>query len=87
MTTETASPRPTHRVYAVIKKKAQEKGIWLEIGAAWPHRYGRGYGLRSTSSRARLTPSWSFAPSSLRRPLSAPRRPPATGGALSRSGT
>jgi hypothetical protein len=40
MTTETSTNRPTHRVYAVIKKEGQEKGTWLEIGAAWPHRDG-----------------------------------------------
>ena len=46
MTTETASTRPTHRVYAVIKKKGHEKSTWLEIGAAWPHRDGKGYALK-----------------------------------------
>jgi hypothetical protein len=42
MTTETNSNRPTQRVYAVITKKNHEKGTWLEIGAAWPHRDGKG---------------------------------------------
>jgi hypothetical protein len=47
MTTETSSNRPTHRVYAVIiKKEGREKGNWLEIGAAWPHRDGKGYGVK-----------------------------------------
>ena len=46
MTTDAASTRPTHRVYAVIKKKGHEKGTWLEIGAAWPHRDGKGYALK-----------------------------------------
>jgi hypothetical protein len=47
MTTETNSNRPTHRVYAVInKKEGREKGTWLEIGAAWPHRDGKGYGVK-----------------------------------------
>jgi hypothetical protein len=45
MTTEINSNRPTHRVYAVIKKEGREKGTWLEIGAAWPHRDGKGYGV------------------------------------------
>ena len=45
MTTETNSNRPTHPVYAVIKKEGREKGTWLEIGAAWPHRDGKGYGV------------------------------------------
>jgi hypothetical protein len=46
MTTETDSNRPTHRVYALIKKKGHEKRTWLEIGAAWPHRDGKGYGVK-----------------------------------------
>jgi hypothetical protein len=46
MTTETNSNRPTQRVYAVIKKEGNEKGTWLEIGAAWPHRDGKGYGVK-----------------------------------------
>jgi hypothetical protein len=45
MTTETDSNRPTHRVYAVIKKEGREKGAWLEIGAVWPHRDSKGYGV------------------------------------------
>ena len=46
MTTETSNNRPTHRVYAVIiKKEGRENGTWLEIGAAWPHRDGKGYGV------------------------------------------
>jgi hypothetical protein len=45
MTTETNSNRPTHRVFAVIKKEGNEKGTWLEIGAAWRHRDGKGYGV------------------------------------------
>lgn len=47
MTTETNSNRPTHRVYAVIiKKEGAAKGAWLEIGAAWPHRDGKGYSMK-----------------------------------------
>ena len=46
MTTETASTRPSHRVYAVIKKKGHEKSSWLEIGAAWPHRDGKGFAVK-----------------------------------------
>ena len=45
MTTEINSNRPTHRVYAVIKKQGREKDTWLEIGAAWSHRDGKGYGV------------------------------------------
>ena len=47
MTTKTNSNRPTHRVYAVIiKKEGAAKGAWLEVGAAWPHRDGKGYNLK-----------------------------------------
>jgi hypothetical protein len=46
MTTETTSNRPTHRVYAVTKKEGNEKGTWLEIGAAWLHRDGKGFGVK-----------------------------------------
>jgi hypothetical protein len=47
MTTETSNNRPTHRVYAVmINKKGREKGKWLEIGAAWLLRDGKGYGVK-----------------------------------------
>jgi hypothetical protein len=50
MTTETNSNRPTHRVYAVIiKKEGGAKGAWLEIGAAWSHRDGKGFNLKLDS--------------------------------------
>jgi len=43
-TTNTPS-RPTHRVYAV-KKIGDDKSRWTDIGAAWPHRDGKGYSLK-----------------------------------------
>jgi hypothetical protein len=46
MTTETTTNRPTHRVYAVIKRTGAAKANWTEIGAAWPHRDGKGFNLR-----------------------------------------
>ena len=46
MTTETSDGRPTHRVYAVLKKKGHDKATWLEIGAAWPHRDGKGFAVK-----------------------------------------
>lgn len=46
MTTETTKSRPTHRVYAVSKKEGAEKGRWTEIGAAWPHKDGKGFNLK-----------------------------------------
>lgn len=45
MTTET-SRRPTHRVYAVIKREGADKANWTEIGAAWPHKDGKGFNLK-----------------------------------------
>ena len=45
MTNETSTNRPTHRVFAVTKKPKADKGIWTPIGAAWPHRDGKGFNL------------------------------------------
>ena len=45
MTTETTHSRPTHRVYAVRKARG-DKAHWTEIGAAWPHRDGKGFNLQ-----------------------------------------
>lgn len=44
MTRETAK-RLTHRVYAVTEKAGVAKSYWTPIGAAWPHRDGRGYSV------------------------------------------
>jgi hypothetical protein len=44
MTKQTAK-RPTHRVYAVTEKDGADKAFWTAIGAAWPHRDGRGYSV------------------------------------------
>lgn len=39
---ETLKPkRPTHRAYI-----AREKGRWLEIGAAWLHKDGKGFRVK-----------------------------------------
>ena len=54
MTTETNSNRPTHRVYAVIKKEGREKGTWLEIGAAWPCLPFRGIRIFLTTGPSKL---------------------------------
>lgn len=40
------SKRPSHRVYAVYRKNADDKGRWTEIGAAWSHGDGKGYSLK-----------------------------------------
>jgi hypothetical protein len=44
MTKQTAK-RPTHRVYAVTDRPDNAKPFWTAIGAAWPHRDGRGYSV------------------------------------------
>ena len=46
MTKKTANNRPTHRVYAVVKNDGAEKGSWFELGAAWPHKDGKGYSVK-----------------------------------------
>jgi hypothetical protein len=41
------SDRPSYRTYAVeddVKEGA--KAAWTEIGAAWPHKDGKGYSVR-----------------------------------------
>jgi hypothetical protein len=35
---------PSHRVYAVTKNG--EKSFWREIGAAWEHGDGKGFGVQ-----------------------------------------
>jgi hypothetical protein len=41
----TTKTRPTHRIYSVAKN-CDEKSRWTELGAAWPHRDGKGFQLR-----------------------------------------
>jgi hypothetical protein len=43
----TTKNRPTHRIYSVTKD-ASGKSDWKDIGAAWPHKDGRGFNLRFT---------------------------------------
>lgn len=40
----TTSKLPSHRVYAVTKKG--ERSFWREIGAAWEHGDGKGFGVK-----------------------------------------
>ena len=35
---------PTHRVYSVATQ-GEKKTTWQEIGAAWPHKDGKGFNL------------------------------------------
>lgn len=44
---QTAKAYPTHRIYAVSKDG--EKSRWTEIGAAWPHKDGKGFQLKYTA--------------------------------------
>ena len=41
----TAKARPTHRIYSV-SKNGDEKPFWTELGAAWPHKDGKGFQLK-----------------------------------------
>jgi hypothetical protein len=43
--TNTTKVQPTHRIYSVTKN-GDEKANWLEIGAAWPHKDGKGFNLK-----------------------------------------
>ena len=40
--------RPTHRIYSVTKN-GDRKATWQEIGAAWPHKDGKGFNLTFTA--------------------------------------
>jgi hypothetical protein len=41
---KTEKTLPTHRVYSV-SKNGDQKATWQEIGAAWPHKDGKGFNL------------------------------------------
>ena len=43
--TTTSPNKPSHRVYAVTKRKSGEND-WTEIGACWPHGDGKGFNLK-----------------------------------------
>ncbi len=38
------STKPTHRIYAVVKRG--DKTHWVDIGAAWTHKDGKGFNLK-----------------------------------------
>jgi hypothetical protein len=42
----TPSNKPSHRIYAVSKRKSGDKNDWTEIGAAWAHQDGKGFSLK-----------------------------------------
>ncbi len=41
MAETTTGKKPTHTAYVV--REGKEKGHWLEVGAAWPHKDGKGF--------------------------------------------
>jgi hypothetical protein len=43
--TVTQNKKPTHRIYAV-RKTGTENSRWMEIGAAWPNKDGKGFSLK-----------------------------------------
>jgi hypothetical protein len=46
MSNTATKTRPTHRIYSVSKTNGDAKPFWLEIGAAWPHKDGKGFNLK-----------------------------------------
>ena len=36
---------PSHRIYSV-SKDSNDKSRWTELGAAWPHKDGKGFQLK-----------------------------------------
>jgi hypothetical protein len=42
----TSSNKPSHRIYAVTKRNGSDKSDWSDIGAAWPHKDGKGFSLK-----------------------------------------
>ncbi len=43
--------KPSHRIYAVVKRSdkggaSEASSDWTEIGAAWPHKDGKGFSLK-----------------------------------------
>ena len=45
----TTKSRPTHRIYSVTKN-GEDKARWTELGAAWPHKDGKGFNLKFNAS-------------------------------------
>jgi hypothetical protein len=41
MSNENTKPRPSHRIYAVVKNG--DKKFWQPIGALWAHQDGKGF--------------------------------------------
>ena len=47
-TTKTGQ-KPTHEVFAVKNGAEGQKAFWTKIGAAWPHKDGKGFSLKLAS--------------------------------------
>lgn len=45
----TTKSRPTHRIFSVTKN-GDDKARWTELGAAWPHKDGKGFNLKFNAS-------------------------------------
>ena len=42
-TATSSGKKPTHTAYTVREGKGDAKNRWLEVGAAWPHKDGKGF--------------------------------------------
>ncbi len=54
MTNETnsvakTSNKPTHYAYCVRENSEKKSAMWLIVGAAWPHKSGRGFNIELES--------------------------------------
>ena len=45
---QNAKAQPSYRIYSVAKN-GDDKSTWQEIGAAWPHKDGKGLNLTFTA--------------------------------------
>lgn len=43
---ETTNTRPAFSVYTVVKDKEGADPFWTNVGAAFPHKDGKGYNLK-----------------------------------------
>jgi len=46
-TLPTTSKKPSHDVFVV--RPGKDKGFWKRIGAAWPHKDGKGFNVQIES--------------------------------------
>lgn len=46
-TTTKTNNTPTHKLYRVVKGRTKEdKSIWTEVAACWPHKDGGGFNVK-----------------------------------------